>query len=491
MRAWPASSTRSRGRSWRVRESMLSRLMRAEDSGPADRGMGGASPLEIALGLCVLVAIGWAVGSDDYLALGLAVPIAALALWALFTAPAEFVVGLVALRPLVDTAVHVRFGGWSLGQLWGIGLLGSLGVYWLAEGYRKPLEGRSWLIPAAFPVAYATMTLGRDDPSFAVSLCVKVGLWALVALACEQIASSARGQRTIARAVSVMALLTVAAIAITIAQNQYGSAYYSPELTFESVGQGPHGLASLAVLTSTMVWLNAMRDRARWRWVLLAALLGVGVAMSLVRTTFLAFALVTGWFLVWSLGSGRRGAIGAALAAVAGVAGTMYAFRDVILGRVSDLALLSAGGGADMWAGSGRVGIWRAVLRSASSSPTALLIGQGSLASLRVTRVSTGASVWAHNDFLEFLITGGVGLLALYVAMVIWLFWSMARLARDTRQSAAVREAGGLFAVAVVAYVVMAFFNGMAFYEASVVMAMIVGLARGLHRTPGCSFMDV
>jgi len=53
------------------------------------------------------------------------------------------------------------------------------------------------------------------------------------------------------------------------------------------------------------------------------------------------------------------------------------------------------------------------------------------------------------------------------VAMVIWLFWSMIRLARDSRQSVSVREADGLFAVVVVAYAVMAFFNGIALGEVS------------------------
>lgn len=473
---------------------MTSRFVRAENSEPANRRMAGASLLGLALGLCVLVAIGWAVGSDYYLVLGLAlaVAVAALALWALFTAPATLVLGLLALRPFVDTTVYLQFGGLTLGQLWGICLLGSLGVYWLAEGYRKPLEGRSWLIPMALPVAYAatTMTLGRDDLSAALPWFAKFLLWVLVALACEQIASSAWGQRMITRAVLVIAMLTIVAIAIAIAQNQYGSSYYSSE-TVARAGQGPHGLAATAVLVSAVVWLNAMYGRARWRWALLAALLGVGVAMSFVRTTILAFALLGFWFLVWSLRSGQRGLTGAALAALAGIAGTIYAFRDAMAVRVSDLGLLSIGTRAEMGAGSGRVGIWSAVIHSATSSPEAFLVGQGPLAAWRAVSTAMGASVGAHNDFLDFLIAGGIGLMALYVAVVIWLFWSMTRLARDTRQSASVREAGRLFAVVVVAYVVMAFFTGMAFGEASLVMAMIVGLARGMHATPGHTFMDV
>jgi len=44
--------------------------------------------------------------------------------------------------------------------------------------------------------------------------------------------------------------------------------------------------------------------------------------------------------------------------------------------------------------------------------------------------------------------------------------------------------------VVVVAYVVMAFFNGMTLLESSLTMAMIVGLARGMHRAPGHSYID-
>ena len=44
--------------------------------------------------------------------------------------------------------------------------------------------------------------------------------------------------------------------------------------------------------------------------------------------------------------------------------------------------------------------------------------------------------------------------------------------------------------VVVVAYAVMAFFNGVVFYQASLAMAMIVGSARGMYRTPGLTFLD-
>ena len=83
-----------------------------------------------------------------------------------------------------------------------------------------------------------------------------------------------------------------------------------------------------------------------------------------------------------------------------------------------------------------------AVLRSATSSPAAFLLGQGPTESFRATVVGSGG-VWSHNDYLEFLITGGIGLMAvLYTAMIVWLLVSMLRLARDARQSSAVQEVG-------------------------------------------------
>lgn len=447
----------------------------------------------IAAGGAALTAVGTAVSFDRTRAVAIAVPIAAVLALGLAVHPAAFVLLYLGLRPLVDAAVYVQAGGLTLGTLWGAGLIVSLGVYWLVRGIRPPVIGRSWLIPLGFALAYVLATLWRlglssGDLSSAISNCVKIASFVLVALTCEQIASSAHGQRMIVRAGILMAVLSVVVIGIAISRNEYGIAYYTTRVR-QSLGQSPHGYASLAVLSSTFVWIAAMRYRPRWPGIVLAGLLGVSVALSFVRTTFLAFVLVAAWFLVWSARTRRVTAALSALAVVASVAGILYAFRDVVARRLADLNFLSSGGEAPLLAGSGRVGIWDAVLHSATSSRAAFLLGQGSAASSRVTMaVADGA--WSHNDYLEFLITGGVGVLILYTATVVWLLVSMRRLARDTRQSNAAREVASLMTAAVAAYALMAFFNGIIFYAASLAMAMAVGLARGMYRTPGDTFLD-
>lgn len=448
----------------------------------------------MALGLAAVTAVGAALAFDRTRALGIAGPLAVLAGLALITQPASFVAFYVGLRPLVDAAVYVQLGGWTLGTVWGAGLILSIAVYWLVRGIRRPAPGADWLLPFGFAFAYVLAALARTglssaDLSNAVSNCVKLGSFVLVGFTCEQIASSASGQRQIMRAGTVMAVLAVAVIALAIVRNQYGIAYYTTTVR-DTVGQTPHGYASLAVLSSTFVWIAAMRDKPQWHWILLAGLLGAGVALSFVRTTFLAFALIAAWFLLWSVRRKRMSSVTAASAVVASVGGVLYAFRDIVAQRLADFSFLSSGGGMAGMAGSSRIGIWQAVLLSATSSSSAFLLGQGPAASFRATLAALGGEFWSHNDYLEFLITGGIGLLVLYILLIAWLLVSMTRLARDTRQSSAVHDVARLMSVVVVAFVVMGVFNGIVFEQSSLAMAVLVGLARGMYRTPGATFLD-
>jgi hypothetical protein len=120
-----------------------------------------------------------------------------------------------------------------------------------------------------------------------------------------------------------------------------------------------------------------------------------------------------------------------------------------------------------------------------------LLLGQGAAGSIQAFAAVSGSELWAHNDFLEFLVTGGVGLLFLHLLTVGWLVAPGPRLLHDPRSSAKVRDVGELVFVIGLAYIVMAIFNGMAFYlSASLAMAMLVGLARGMAVSPGATFLD-
>ena len=439
-----------------------------------------------------LILVGVLLAIESTRAIGIVVSVIPLLLLALFANPVLFVLLYVGMRPLVDSVVFLRAGGYTFGVVWGALLMVVLAIYWFTRGIRRPIHGASWLVPTGFVLAYALFTLTRGGDALAVlSNCIKLASWVLVALTCEQIASTAKGQRLIVRAGTLMAVLTVAVIVFAVVKNQYGAAYYAGDNSYDTAAQGPHGLASLAVLTSVFVWMGAMRDRRRGVYVALAGLLGVAVALSFVRTTFLAFALITVWFLLWSLRSRRPSAVIAAFAATLAVFAAVYAFQDAMLGRLSDLSSLASGGGVEFSTGSGRIGLWQAVWQSATASPEALLLGQGAGASGRAAAAVTGTVFWAHNDFLEFLITGGIGLLVLHILTLGWLLTSGVRLSRDQHQSKAVREVGRLISVAGLAYLVMAFFNGMAFYlSASLAMAMIVGLARGMQETPGATFLD-
>jgi hypothetical protein len=454
--------------------------------------MSGAS-VRKAAGIVALIAVGVLLAMDSTRALGVAIAVTGVLAVLLVSKPVSFVLVYVALRPLVDSAVHFQIGSWSLGTVWGAGLVIVLAVYWVTRGVRHSVHDLTWLIPIAYALAYAVFTLGRGggDLTYALSNWVRIVTWALLAITCEQIASTAQGQRSIARAGTVMAVLTLAVIGLAIAQNQYGAAYYTSAYgQFDIVGQGPHGLASMAVLASAFVWMGAMRGPRRWPYVILASLLAVAVVLALVRTTFIAFALLTLWFLVWSLRGRRWGPVVAASLALAAAGAAVYSFQSLVVERLAELGSLFVGGSADLLAGSSRVGIWETVWHAATASPWSLVFGQGASGSLLATSVVFGEPLWSHNDFLEFLITGGVALLALYLMTIAWMFESGRKLALDQRQSAAVRETGRLVVVVVVAYVVMAFFNGMALAQSTLPIAMFIGLARGMSRTPGRTFLD-
>ena len=441
----------------------------------------------MAVGCLVAAALGVGLAFDEtrvWVLVGLGVTALVIAV---ITQPALTVLAYAASRPLADLAVFVRVGPLTVGQWWGAGLIALMGAYWVLRpaGSRPPT--RASFAPLLFALLYALLTVWRPDAVFAVSNVVKLVSWLLLIPTVEDIATNAQGQRWVLFAGGAASVVLLGVVAFSVATDRYGAAYYAGTLL--DVGQGPHGLASIAVMDLSFVLLLGVLRPGRWLPLVLTALLGVAVALSFVRTTFLAYCVVLAVFLVWSLrGRGMRSVL-TATAAVAALGTTIYVLQDQVVGRLSDLRFIGSGGGSQVWAGGGRVGIWLAVLAGSTDSAAHLVYGLGAGSSFALVYTAMGASVWAHNDFLEFLVTGGVLLLGGYLVLVAWMWRSMGAFPKEDSASRGVSWIGH---AAVLAFVFMAFFNGIAFYQASVMMGMLVGLYRGFAATEGpAAFSEV
>jgi O-antigen ligase len=101
-----------------------------------------------------------------------------------------------------------------------------------------------------------------------------------------------------------------------------------------------------------------------------------------------------------------------------------------------------------------------------------------------------GLFVYAHNDFLEFFATGGLPLVAVYVAFIVWAAASARQLHRDPLQTNRARAVGAIALGAVAAFVTVSFLNSIVFYAASIEFALLLGLVRGMIGTPGRTCFD-
>jgi O-antigen ligase len=350
----------------------------------------------------------------------------------------------------------------------------------------RPVQPR-FTLPYCFVALYGLLTLWRPDSAFAMTSILKLGSWILLALAVERIARTAAGQRMALRAGIAMAILTVFAMGVAIAQNQYGNAYYV-ERTFNDSGQTPHGYASLGALVLPFVLVGLLRGRHVLRLLGVIAALCIGVVLSYVRTGYLAFAVLLLGFTV--LGVKRRHSyiLVGAMAATAVIVVTVAVLGNAVTGRLSDLSNLGSSSTAGN-AGAGRVGFETAILGTTFNSGRLLLFGGGALTTERITSAVVGNEVWAHNDFLEMLATGGVLLLLGYLALLMWLYASFRRLARDGRQGRAARDVGVIGMLTVGAFAVVSAFNGEVTTPAAE-FALLLGLARGMTATPGATFLD-
>ncbi len=422
---------------------------------------------------------------------GLAVCLLILAAW--LVSPELTVLGYVAARPLVDGIVYQSVGALSLGQVWGAGLV-ALCFCYIGLVPAAASGGRGLArTPLVVLVGYAALTFTRAGFGSAFESWMKLASWLLLALVVGRIAGSRRGQSRSVHAMYVFSILLVVVVAYLASMNKYGAYYYSRAWLqpFNSLGQDPHGLAAMAVMTLPFVFFYVLAGRRQAFSLVVAGLLGACVVMSFVRSAYAGFFVVTSAFFAVSMTSRRYGARVVALSTIAFAGLAAYLWRGVFIERVDTFSEFLRGGASANLATAGRLGFYRAILDYSGSSLSHLLVGGGGGTSVRLDAQATGMSVVAHNDALEMLATGGVVLLALYCLLVAWMIWVPLSVWRDRTQSKAVREFAVVATAAVLAYVAMSLVNGMIFYApSSLAMGVLLGLMSGMRRTPGRTAMD-
>ncbi len=387
---------------------------------------------------------------------------------------------------MVDAYVYTSVGGLTLGQAWGLGLLGTIGVFFVVRrGAGLPAP------PAALLIAYLGLTLVRPQMGVALDSALKLGSWLLLAVAVERMSSTRRGQKAILNSMWISALLLIVVTAIAIAGGRYGAAYYG--VTQTSTGYSrPHALASLAVLVLPFILMYVVAGRRVRSSALLGGLLTVGIIASFVRTAYLALIVVMFAYVITAVR--MRAARARISILVIGGMLTLAAisFRDTILARLSDLPLIHdlIGGQLVNGGGSGRVEFEKDLLVAGTDSLWHILVGRGAGASVQLLNQAYNDPIWSHNDFLEFFVTGGLVLFLAYVAFLAWVLFSFLRLYRDKRQSPDVHACAIIMLGGLLGYCVLSVANGIALAAGATVMAVLIGLARGMLATPGGSALD-
>jgi len=425
--------------------------------------------------------------------------VAIAALW--LYSPSLTLLSYVAVRPLADLFVYQQFGGIGLGQAWGGGLL-VLSLAYLLFCRRDAAASGPGLgldrIPAAplfMILGYAALTLTRPDPGLAAVMLLRLTSWVMLALVVERIAQSARGQVRVVRAMAVYAVLLVGVVAYLAYSNQYGAAYYSRGFrygsgVYETLAQRPGGLAAAAVFTLPVVLLFIYAWRRQLSAVALAALLGLCVVLSYRRTAYLSLAIVVAGYSWIALVTRSRRLRTSLLVLMSGIAVALYFSWSIAERRFA--ALLDAlGGNAAILGTGGRVEFWRAIVGYNLTHPWQVFFGGGAHASLDIIGSTTAYNVWAHNDFLEMLASGGLVLLFLYVWLLVWMARSVRAVQVDPRQTSPTRSFAALALWAVAAFVVYSFLTGVALSSSSLAMGVLIGLVRGMSQTPGNTAVDV
>jgi hypothetical protein len=402
--------------------------------------------------------------------------------------PAAALLTYIALRPLVDAFVFQGFHGFTLGELWGFGMVVSACLFLVLESGDKVQRMRLSVVPVAFLFFLAVLTVTRPQLMTAISGWTKVASWILVMLACERISRDRRGQLMCWWAGIGMGATLVMAVGIMIRQHRYGSAFYA-DLSLGVAGQLPHVLSVGAVLLLPFALAGGLLVGRRVLPLAIAAGLMAATILSYVRTALIGGLIVLGALLATTArGGGKARVLGLAVAVGVGLA--VYEVRDRIAQRFSDLTLLPPPAGALGGGGWGRMGIWRTAINAAFDNIQHAIIGRGAGASEQIMTKALGITVGAQNDFLDFLLAGGLLLGICYLVLLAWMASSPVHILRDSTQSLHARSFAVLALGAVIAFVVMSMLNGIATYQSSVAMGLLVGLTRGVMTTPGETFLD-
>ena len=404
----------------------------------------------------------------------------------LVEAPESAILILLAVRPLVNALADTSVGGLTIGQVWGMGLITAMAVYFVS---RRPVSVP--VAPAALLLAYLSLTLVRPELRVALDTSLKLGSWLLLVVVIERVAQTRRGQEAIMNSMWAAAFCSLIAMALMMAQGRYGAAYYGLTRTVEKVTT-PHEIASYVVLLIPFILAPILAERRAQVSIVVTSLLALGVFASFVRTAYLGLLAVLCAYLVAAVRvRAARAQLGAlAILAAMGVAGYMY--RDTLLERFSDLPLISSLTGRPLWqgGGAGRGEFWRDLWGAGTDSLPHIMVGRGAGASVQLLTRLFGAGIWSHNDFLEFFITGGIVLLGAYLVFLMWVGWSIVRLFRDAHQSEVVHAFSILLGGAFAGYLILSFANGMAVFAGSVAFAALIGLTRGMSGTPGDTVLD-
>lgn len=428
----------------------------------------------LALGLIVLAAA--LIGSGASYP-GAVVAIATVVLALVFVVhPVGALLALVSVRPLVDSFVHQRLV-WrsfsvSLGTAWGAILIMTLLAYFVRRRPPRSLAA-GYLVPVLFLVGYALLTLGRDGRERAVTNGSRVAALILLMLAIEGIARSSRGQTVVVLAFYPAAIMSVISVGIALMRNRYGTAYY--DLTLQSNSdQFPYAYAEFALLVLPFIFGAIMAGFHRILPSTLAALLTASVILSFARATYLALALIGAAFLLVALRSRRTYALFALLGTIAvGIASSALFYHQIVERFLH---------------GGKRLALWETILHSVLAQPSTVLFGGGAEFSLHA--FPSGAELLAHNDLLEVFATGGIVLVVLFVGLLVWMAAPLVRLAGSRRHTLPARDFGVVCVGALCAFVALGMFHGLIFTVPSVVMAVLVGLVRGMNSTPNATFME-
>ena len=160
------------------------------------------------------------------------------------------------VNALADTSV----GGLTIGQVWGMGLITAMAVYFVS---RRPVKVP--VAPATLLLVYLSLTLVSPELRVALDTSLKLGSLAAACRRSRARRRDRRGQEAIVQTMWAAAFCSIVAMALMMAQGRYGAAYYGLTQTTESVTT-PHEIASYVVLLLPFILAPMLADRWAQAW---------------------------------------------------------------------------------------------------------------------------------------------------------------------------------------------------------------------------------